>query len=191
MQREPRMQRAPGRPVRTDHRSGPSLFLEPSGFTLVEVLLVVLLLAIMSAVVLPMFTESSDDARDATLYQNLQSMRRQIELYKIHHEGNPPGQSGFGTFEQVMTGFTSIKGELSAVEDTRHPLGPYLPDGPVVNPFNQGKAIKNSSNPAGETPDHSLMNLGQVVGWFYDPETGRISANAEGETQNGVPRISL
>ena len=59
------------------------------GFTLVEILIVVIILGILAAIVVPQFTEASDDAKQSSMETNLQTLRSQIELYYIK-EGSYP-----------------------------------------------------------------------------------------------------
>lgn len=62
-----------------------------SGFTLVEILIVVVILGILAAIVIPQFTDASTEAKTSSLMSNLQTMRSQIELYKIKApDGQPP-----------------------------------------------------------------------------------------------------
>src|SRR6195952_4990518 len=56
-----------------------------SGFTLVEILIVVIILGILAAVVIPQFTNASQDARKSSLVSQLQTLRSQIELFKLQH----------------------------------------------------------------------------------------------------------
>ena len=53
-----------------------------SGFTLVEILIVVVILGILAAIVIPSFSNASSDAKLANLKSNLQTVRCQIQLYK-------------------------------------------------------------------------------------------------------------
>src|ERR1043165_2695878 len=56
-----------------------------SGFTLVEILIVVIILGILAAIVIPQFTNASQDARKSSLVSQLQTLRSQSELYKLQH----------------------------------------------------------------------------------------------------------
>jgi general secretion pathway protein G len=60
------------------------------GFTLVEILIVVVILGILAAIVIPQFTNASSEAKQASLRSNLQTLRSQIELYKIKNSDTPP-----------------------------------------------------------------------------------------------------
>ena len=60
------------------------------GFTLVEILIVVVILGILAAIVIPQFTDASTDAKTSSVKSNLQMLRSQIELYKINNNDAPP-----------------------------------------------------------------------------------------------------
>ena len=60
------------------------------GFTLVEILIVVIILGILAAIVIPQFTNASQDARRSSLKSTVQSVRSQIELYKLQHGDQLP-----------------------------------------------------------------------------------------------------
>ena len=64
-----------------------------SGFTLVEILIVVVILGILAAIVIPQFTGASTEAKESSLMSNLQAMRSQVELYKIQHNDDLPGST--------------------------------------------------------------------------------------------------
>src|SRR5262245_7928139 len=61
------------------------------GFTLVELLIVVVVLGILAAAVIPQFTNSTDNARLSTLDTNLAEMRGAVELYYHQHNSVYPG----------------------------------------------------------------------------------------------------
>jgi len=60
------------------------------GFTLVEILIVVVILGILAAIVIPQFTDASTEAKTSAVKSNLQTMRSQVELYKIKNDDDPP-----------------------------------------------------------------------------------------------------
>jgi len=59
-------------------------------FTLVEILIVVIILGILAAIVIPQFTNASQDARKSSLVSQLQTLRSQIELFKLQHGDTLP-----------------------------------------------------------------------------------------------------
>ena len=64
------------------------------GFTLVEILIVVIILGILAAIVIPQFTNASEDARKSSLTSQLQTIRSQVELYKLQHRDRYPTSDG-------------------------------------------------------------------------------------------------
>ena len=53
------------------------------GFTLVEILIVVVILGILAAIVIPQFTNASQEAQASSVQSQLQTVRSQIELYRV------------------------------------------------------------------------------------------------------------
>jgi len=60
-----------------------------NAFTLIEILIVVVILGILAAVVVPQFTNAADDANDAAVRTQLQTLRGQIELYRAQIGSDP------------------------------------------------------------------------------------------------------
>lgn len=72
-----------------------------SGFTLVEILIVVVILGILASIVVPQFVSATTEATKTHIQRNLQEISNQIEMYKGSHAGalptsdpNDPLQSG-------------------------------------------------------------------------------------------------
>lgn len=59
-------------------------------FTLIEILIVVVILGILAAIVIPQFTDASQQATDASVRSQLQTLRAQIELYRVKNNGTDP-----------------------------------------------------------------------------------------------------
>ena len=148
-----------------------------SGFTLVEILIVVVILGILAAIVIPQFSEASSEAKLSALVSDLQTMRSQIELYKIQHTDQLPG-SGSGmtaaTFVQAMTGYTDVLGNVAAGPGAGV-YGPYLQKIPT-NQFNNLDTVEVEAGSAGIG--------GGNCGWHFNstPGYGTFYADTAGHT---------
>ncbi len=58
-------------------------------FTLIEILIVVVILGILAAVVIPQFTNAADEANNAGVRTQLQTLRSQVELYRAENGAYP------------------------------------------------------------------------------------------------------
>ena len=65
-------------------------FASRQGFTLIEVLLVVSVLAVIAGVVVPQVTSVVDDARHSAMLVDLREITMAIERYRMEHQGGPP-----------------------------------------------------------------------------------------------------
>lgn len=54
-------------------------------FTLIEILIVVVILGILAAIVIPQFTDASTEANNSSVKSQLQTIRAQLELYKVQN----------------------------------------------------------------------------------------------------------
>ena len=141
------------------------------GFTLVEILIVVIILGILAAIVIPQFTEASNDARVSALVSDLQTVRSQIELYKIQHLDNFPGMND-GTWVSTADFVTDLttKTSLAGVAGTDY--GPYLQKFPT-NPFNDSAVVRDATG-----ADDPNSESG-TDGWWFNPTTGNFGVNTD------------
>jgi general secretion pathway protein G len=107
-----------------------------SGFTLVEILIVVIILGILAAIVIPQFTNASQDARESSLLSQLQTLRSQIELYKLQHLDKLPNiVGGAPACWDPLTTKTNKEGNAVAAPGSPVEFGPYM-QSPPTNPVN-------------------------------------------------------
>lgn len=136
-----------------------------SAFTLVEILIVVVILAILAAAVIPQFTDSTNDAKTGTANFNLNTFRSQIAIYRAQHGGrNPTGADGAAVALQ-LTSKTNPDGTTTGTPT----LGPYFQAIPINT----------------EIDDPAKQSLIKVVttdpiandtnfGWIYNTTNGNI-----------------
>jgi general secretion pathway protein G len=148
------------------------------GFTLVEILIVVIILGILAAIVIPQFSNASTDAKKNSLTSQLQTLRSQFELYKLQHNDQlPPAfKNGSGVVSDwsEMTGQTDVAGTVVAAPTTGATVyGPYLQQKPA-NPLNgkDGVAVQTTDAAfGGSTPGGGSTSN---VGFVMNTATGKI-----------------
>ena len=153
------------------------------GFTLVEILIVVVILGILAAIVIPQFTEASTEAKESRLVSDLQTMRSQLELYKIQHNDNLPPTTGFAAFESAMIGYTDVDGNIQAGPGPNI-YGPYVQKIPT-NPWNDLNTVSfNARTPIGQVGSNN-------AGWNLDPATGHFQSDDNLTCADGTPHSDL
>jgi general secretion pathway protein G len=136
-----------------------------AAFTLIEVLIVVVIMAILAATVIPQFSSSTKDAQESSVKFNAHTMQSQIELYKLYHEGKYPSLAKFADQLTKPTNSQGTPGEAGP----QYPLGPYMPEIPI-NAIDNLNTVKAGTGGDGDS----------TSGWQYDETTGRIWPNHVG-----------
>ncbi|MHC4394071.1 MAG: type II secretion system protein [Planctomycetota bacterium] len=164
-----------------------------SGFTLVEILIVVVILGILAAIVIPQFTSASTEAKESALQSDLQAMRSQIELFKIHHNDLLPGEEGTGPLDPALVATTTARFQAALISKTNqagavgttaaHRFGPYMRSVPD-NPF-------SSLSPA-NTVEVDGTAGGDDFGWHLTTAAGlnRGLFQADDDGVNAVTSVA-
>lgn len=135
------------------------------GFTLVEVLVVVIVLGILAALVMPHFVGAVEEASIETTTHELYKLRRAIEVYSIINNNTFPDVSeGDGTWGALTSGNQYLKSA---------PVNPY------VGGTNTGVIV------FGNAPDAAYQS---DYGWIYDATTGNVWAGSFDGGDAPLPR---
>jgi general secretion pathway protein G len=114
-------------------------------FTLVEMLLVLVILAVLAAIVIPKFAGRSQQAKVTAAQSQIAGFEMALDSFEVDTGGYPKGNNGLNALVQVPSGATNWR-------------GPYLKKGvpadPWGNPYVYNYPGKN--NPDG----YDIMSMG-------------------------------
>lgn len=155
------------------------------GFTLVELLIVVIILAILAAIIIPQFSAATDDANQSAYDTNISNIRSAIDLYRQQHQAYPGavtssggscpagsaaviGAVGEPAFLAQLRNYTNAAGQACTGTDSVFRYGPYLKNDLPVNP-------KGTSNTVTVVTTGVLgLSSGATGGWRFDSVTGEF-----------------
>jgi prepilin-type N-terminal cleavage/methylation domain-containing protein len=164
------------------------------GFTLIEILIVVILLGILATIIIPQVSVSSDDAKLNSVKMNLANLRSAIELYYYQHSNTFPGakKATDGTavgsdgdartaFIEQLTKYTNAAGVAADSGSSTYAYGPYLRSGVPTNAFNDSTDVVCDYN---EVLLTAKTSSGANVGWKFYPQTGILVSGDNGAHDN-------
>jgi len=122
-----------------------------AGFTLVEILIVVVILGILAAIVVPQFTSASTEAVKGAIQSQLQTIESQVELFRVRNNGEYPD---LGTWT-VNNGWDEDADVGMIAEE-------YLKEEPL-NGYTGSTVVVVGDEAAAMGEDRDSAN-----GWYYD-----------------------
>ena len=139
------------------------------GFTLIEILIVVIILGILAAIVIPQFSSASNDARKSNVQSTVQTLRSQVALYKLQHQDTLP---------DLVTSWNPLILKTDAAGSTTpaagaQTFGPYMQDTPT-NSLNGKTNVVNGTG-----------SVTTACGFVYDYASGAGSGKVWGTDIDG------
>jgi general secretion pathway protein G len=176
--RRNRPHRTPARPARTG-----------AGFTLIEIMIVVVIIGILAAITVPQLTSVTTEARQTMLRDEVRSLRNQLQVYRCQHRDVPAGYPGgdiaatpdAATFVGHMTQYTDASGNISPTPSATFKYPPYLSKMPE-NSVTRKDGVLVVTGSGFPDPDEA-----QPYGWIYNAQTNKIIPNLSGTDLRNVP----
>ncbi len=157
------------------------------GFTLVEILIVVVILGILGAMIIPRFSNASEIARASMLADDLRLIRMQIAVFRCQHlgvapgypDGDPSNAPTEAEFISHMTQASDAGGNTAAAGTPGFRYGPYFRE-IAANPVN-GKATIQIIPDGGAFP----VAGDDSHGFIFQPSTLKFKADTAGADESG------
>jgi len=129
------------------------------GFSLIELVVVILILGVIAAVAAPRMFDTADDAANNSTRQTLAVIRNAIEIYRVKHSAYPP-----------ITTSDAFKEALRPYLNASIPAPPCLANA-------NSNVVEDDS-----TGFEAVPNTEDNASWVYKPATGSFKLNSTDAT---------
>ena len=123
----------------------PNYIVRRTAFTLVEMLLVLVILAVLAAIVIPKFSGRSQQAKETAAKSQISSLEIALDSYEVDT----------GAYPQGSTGLNALVDQPNNAQNWK---GPYLKKGVPLDPW--GNAYVYTSPGKNNPKGYDLMSMG-------------------------------
>ncbi|PMQ01829.1 MAG: prepilin-type cleavage/methylation domain-containing protein [Dictyoglomus sp. NZ13-RE01] len=129
------------------------------GFTLIELMVVIVIIAILAAVALPNFMGATEKARESAVRSAVKTIQTAIEMYATEHSG---------TYTDDLNAYTAYL------------PGNQFPKSPATNqPYKVGENLFDSDSPIKDNPTTAQQ---YAITYQYDPVTNSYTLKGYNRT---------
>lgn len=132
------------------------------GFTLIEIMVVVVILGILAAIIVPRISDEPDKARQAKARQDIRALEGALQLYKLDNFYYPSTQQGLEALVQKPSGDPPARNWKAGGYLTRLPKDPWGNPYQYLSPGLKGEVdiftLGADGKPGGEGVDADLGN---------------------------------
>lgn len=164
-------------------------------FTLIEMVIVIVIISVLSAIAIPRLSIGAERANEAELRASLRELRQAIEIYKAEHRNALPASTNAGAlanaghymaFYQHILWYTRPDGHAVENRDDEHYLGPYLNKLPILPVGDAAGSDYVYVNFTFGTPGAPAAH---IFGWEFELQSGQVRANCAADEigSNDVP----
>lgn len=139
-----------------------SMFSDQRGFTLIELVIIIVVLGILAAVAIPKYQDITGEAREASARAALGSLRSGITIYYAN-QAVTTGTAAWPNLVQLET--------IGTVMEHNIPKNPYQSDSSAPDSICTGVT-------------KGTLVAGGRGGWAYNPTTGEIWLNTNTVSEN-------
>jgi MSHA pilin protein MshA len=125
------------------------------GFTLIELVIIIVILGILAAVAIPQYQNMSSEAREAQCRALLGSLRSGVTIFYAN---------------QAVTTGTAVWPTVAELETANTVMAQGIPPNPYVDEANAPDSVVTGVTRG--------VTVGARGGWAYNPTTGEIWANS-------------
>lgn len=135
-----------------------------SGFTLIELMVVVVIIGILAGLIVPRIMGSDDKAREAKAKMQIESLETALKLYKLDNGGYPTTEQGLRALVEAPTGGNLPKNwrQGGYLEKGRTPKDPWGKEFVYVSPGSHGdfdlSSLGADGEPEGEGKNKDINN---------------------------------
>jgi general secretion pathway protein G len=135
-----------------------------AGFTLIELMVVVVIIGILAGLIVPRIMGSDDKARDAKAKMQIESIETALKLYKLDNGGYPSTEQGLKALVEAPTAGNLPKNwrQGGYLEKGKVPKDPWGNEFVYVSPGSHGdfdlSSLGADGEPGGEGKNKDINN---------------------------------